>query len=613
MAVITNMYADALCTTPIYPMQPGQAGLVGYWADPANWTLQQIYTGKDDEHGNPLYIRATYINRDKNGNSVSQGCDFGLAASGGAILYDLRTSEDSFEVLDYVILEDTYTNGGQAFNNAFFSGVIDYGDDTQRSAFVRFSNGVYARSVLVQVGSYRQTPADADKEQRQTWSYKDYDGYDASDVMFCRSFTAEIASNSRWGFVRVYSLVLGGVDCYAFFVGVDFGGGFNDTGNYTSYIIAVPKDLYKDKIPRPYVGPVSKDSAAEFTPTTPKRDSIASRDLTGKKNPYGFNTGNGLKLLLLSAQEQADIVKRLYTGRSGDDLNAIGQTLSGVIGGNTHRPADELKTMIDAVLCCHIVPVISAGYAGGTNALYTVAGYQLYNPAKAVTQVSDQIITVTTLRTYIAPIVNNFLTYAPYCSVSLSVPFVGDIPLDTSALFASSIYFVFYLDLYTGTLSVDVHLVDDDGRDYIYTTRQTNCAVDIPIMGTGATGNPLQKIASAAGNVASAGVLGAPTAVYNVATATVDAQHATAIGRGASSNIAPYFSQRHCYLVIEYAESANADYFFALNGGALEKSGTVGEFHGYTEFSAVDVSGIAGATDAEKRQIEQILKGGVYL
>ena len=65
--------------------------------------------------------------------------------------------------------------------------------------------------------------------------------------------------------------------------------------------------------------------------------------------------------------------------------------------------------------------------------------------------------------------------------------------------------------------------------------------------------------------------------------------------------------------MIEYAESANAEDFFTLNGGALEKSGTVGEFRGYTEFSAVDVSGIAGATDAEKRQIEQILKGGVYL
>ena len=417
-------------------------------------------------------------------------------------------------------------------------------------------------------------------------------------------------STSQFAGVRAATCNISGTDFIMIAAGVSDSGEFSPNG---TAVLLIDRKYFKTNIPKPYVGPVSKDSAAEFTPTTPKRDSIASRDLTGKKNPYGFNTGNGLKLLMLSAQEQADIVKRLYTGRSGDDLNAIGQTLSGVIGGNTHRPADELKTMIDAVLCCHIVPVISSGYAGGTNALYTVAGYQLYNPAKAVTQVSDQIITVTTLHTYIAPIVNNFLTYAPYCSVSLSVPFVGDIPLDTSALFSSSIYFVFYLDLYTGTLSVDVHLVDDDGRDYIYTTRQTNCAVDIPIMGTGATGNPLQKIASAAGNVASAGVIGAPTAVYNVATATVDAQHATAIGRGASSNIAPYFSQRHCYLVIEYAESANADDFFTLNGGALEKSGTVGEFRGYTEFSAVDVSGIAGATDAEKRQIEQILKGGVYL
>lgn len=417
-------------------------------------------------------------------------------------------------------------------------------------------------------------------------------------------------STSQFTGVRAASCNISGTDYIMIAAGVADSGEFSPNG---TAVLLIDREYFKTNIPKPYVGPVSKDSAAEFTPTTPKRDSIASRDLTGKKNPYGFNTGNGLKLLLLSAQEQADIVKRLYTGRSGDALNALGQQLSEVIGGSGHRPADEVNTMINAILCCHIVPVITSGYAGGTTALYTISGYSLYSPAIPATAVTDQIVTVITQRTYIAPIVNNFLTYAPYCSVSLSVPFVGDIPLDTSALFSSSIYFVFYLDLYTGTLSVDVHLVDDDGRDYIYTTRQTNCSVDIPIMGTGATGNPLQKIASAAGNVASAGIVGAPAALYGIASATVDAKHTTSIGRGASSNIAPYFSQRHCYLVIEYAESANAEGFFDLNGGALEKSGTVGEFRGYTEFSAVDVSGIAGATDSEKRQIEQILKGGVYL
>ena len=592
MADYINLYSDYLCKNPIKQVFCGVAGLFGDYADLENggkWS--RTGSGQTPE---TFCYSATINGEQAEGTGGVKNAVF----SGGSELFNVSfLSSPIYE--DHALLTDQSSPGGGTITNAFF---ISSDAENRQSWCLRISAEIgYFGDANVTPITYRynQTPYDG---ERQTWEYT----RDAGS-----QWSIETPVTTQFGGIYMYSVTVGEIDYYLLLVGAGAGGTLHPTNS--SFMMLIPTSYFVDQIPKPYVGPVSKDSAAEFTPTTPKRDSIASRDLTGKKNPYGFNTGNGLKLLLLSAQEQADIVKRLYTGRSGDALNALGQQLSEVIGGSGHRPADEVNTMINAILCCHIVPVITSGYAGGSTALFTISGYTLYNPAISATFVSDQIVTVTTQRTYIAPIVNNFLTYAPYCSVSLSVPFVGDIPLDTSALFTSSIYFVFYLDLYTGTLSVDVHLVDDDGRDYIYTTRQTNCAVDIPIMGTGATGNPLQKIASAAGNVASAGIVGAPAALYGIASATVDAKHTTSIGRGASSNIAPYFSQRHCYLVIEYAESANAEDFFTLNGGALEKSGTVGEFRGYTEFSAVDVSGIAGATDAEKRQIEQILKGGVYL
>lgn len=497
--------------------------------------------------------------------------------------------------------------------NSFFINVHETASNVWRGIYLQISgtqsetdNVLYFRP-FIRIGNYR---ADPDNQVTTKANRRGYKYYTGSDYEFSAEASAAWSSNSQFNQIAMYSCVVNETDYFLIVMGVNNG---QLHPKNTSTAVLIPRSYFKYNIPKPYVGPVSKDSAAAFTPTTPKRDSIGSRDLTGKKNPYGFNTGNGLKLLVLTASQQADIVKQIYTGLSGNDLNALGQVISGVVGGNAHRNAEELRAMIDAVLCCHIVPVITSGYAGAPVPLYTIAGYQLYNTARAISAVSDQIVTYTTQSIYIAPVVNNFLTYAPYCTVSLSVPFVGDIPVDPSILFESSIYFAFYLDLYTGTLSVDVHAVADDGRDFIYTTRQTNCAVDIPIMGTGATGNPLQKIASAAGNVASSGISGAPAAVFNIASAYNDMAHAVPVGRAGAANIAPYFSQRHCYLVIEYAESANAEDFFTLNGGALEKSGMVGEFRGYTEFSSVDVSGIPGATDSEKRQIEQILKGGVYL
>ena len=40
---------------------------------------------------------------------------------------------------------------------------------------------------------------------------------------------------------------------------------------------------------------------------------------------------------------------------------------------------------------------------------------------------------------------------------------------------------------------------------------------------------------------------------------------------------------------------------------------TVGSFSGYTVFEHVDLSGVSGATDSELSEIENTLKGGVWL
>lgn len=620
MAVGISLYTDIDLKTEGIFCPLGQASIVHPDGKPdltrlSTWTRVGQYTyDYDNPSAKGIYypIYRTYINA---GSGVGLGTNGAIAVIGNA---------NNWVTGNTPTIMDTITDAGasQTFDNAFFINALNYGQETEpdyRGIYLRFRGQQHQTSAggvttwhfspSIQLGNYRAAPADeiTTKSDRTAWKYylsRDYEFYsDATGTTW--------DENSQFNEICAYNCNIEGHDFVMFVMGVSNGTTLHPTNNAVAMII--PAEYFKHKTPKPYVGPVSKDSAAAFTPTTPKRDSIGSRNLTGKKNPYGFNTGNGLKLLVLSAAQQSDIVKQIYTGLSGNDLNALGQVISGVVGGNSHRNAEELRAMIDAVLCCHIVPVITAGYAGAPVPLYTIAGYQLYNTARAIPAVTDQIVTYTTLGVYIAPIVNNFLTYAPYCTVSLSVPFVGDIPVDPSILFESSIYFTFYLDLYTGTLSVDVHAVADDGRDFIYTTRQTNCAVDIPIMGTGATGNPLQKIASAAGNVASSGVSGAPAAVFNIASAYNDMTHAVPVGRAGAANIAPYFSQRHCYLVIEYPQSANPENFFDLHGGVAELSGTVGSFTGYTEFSAVDVSGIAGATDAEKRQIEQILKGGVYL
>lgn len=588
MALVLNLYRDGICKEIGLQCGIGVSGITGTLANKSAWIAMSSYG---------IYF--------KRGGIATAG---GVILSGATPIFNLASIND-LEILSdpsKALISDKVSNGsGNYIYNAFFAGIASTSGTTMTGNLIQFfgsqSPGSTYPSGGIRFRRYAQTPAEAEMQQRATWNYLDTGGYEFWTQM----------QGALERCIMVYKLNIWETDYYMFAIGLAAGGDLNN--NMT--LVLIPVEHFEDKEVKPYVGPVSKDSAAAFTPTTPRRDSIASRDLTGKKDPYGFNTGNGTKLIVINAATQADIVKQLYTGFSGDDLNALSQVVSGVIGGNSHRKAEELQTMVSCILCSHIVPVITTGYAGTATTLYTLGGYQLYNPAKAVNAVVSQIVEYTTASVLVSPVVNNFLSFAPYAHVSLSVPFVGDIPVEPSALFGSSVYFRFAIDLYTGTFSVDVHLVDSDGRDYIYATRQTNCAVDIPVMGTGANGNPLQKIASAAGNVASGGIAAAPQAVYNIASAATDAKHSTVIGRAGSSNIAPYLSCRHCYLVITYPESSNADDFFARHGGVAHISGTVGSFAGtgYTEFEAVDVSGISGATDAEKREIERILKGGCYV
>lgn len=595
MAYVMNLYKDPLCTIPQKTVALGVAGITGYYANVGNW--QNTGTGIY-----PMY--RTYISNSTPADRVS-----GIVLSGGAAVFDYQFSTSDF-FTDHARSDNKSNSDTTKIYNPFF---ISANHDVSGTLYSWYIS-MYAQKeggtqqhagTRFQLGRYTENPYGG---TRSTWSYSTSGspsiGSIANDTYNYQT--------SQYTCLKIFLLTIGSTKYYMFAYGIMADNTIGKSTNATMLIL-IPQAYFQDQPVAPYVGPVSKDSAAAFTPVIPHRDSIASRDLTGKKDPYGFNTGNGMKLVVATRETHAQLVRQIYTGYSGNILNALGQAVSSVVGGNDHRNAEEIQQMINCVLCCHLVPKITDSYSGTATTLYTLGGYALFNPAKAVNEVVSQIVEATTTPQRIDPIVNNFLSFAPYCQVSLSVPFVGDISIDPSAIFNSSIYFHFFIDLFTGTLSVDVHLVDDDGRDYIYATRQTNCAIDIPIMGTGATGNPLQKIASAAINGAHyGGAVGAGAGGIFQTVSEASAPHSAAIGRGSTSNMAPYFSCRRCYLVITYPESSNAANYFNLNGGVINKEGTIGDYPGYSEFEAVNLDGIT-ATDQEKRQILELLKGGVFV
>ena len=594
MALVANLYQDWMCTTPAKTFTLGVAGVTGQYAQLSQWQQRGTYLPTIDGQTYYFYQLNAYDN-------------MGFTLGGGSSIYDYDFSSQIPYYTNVPTDKDNQNSGTLIYNPMFTGrgGVFQGTTIAFALSMCDFDSPSYqgTKYFTIRMYSYSQVP---DSGTRTSWNYRN------SYMMF--EANAPMPANTAYPLIKIFQITIENKKFYMLACVVSGSNALHPAASYQpTTLFLIPEIYFKDQPNAPYVGPVSKDSAEAFTPVIPHRDSIASRDLTGKKDPYGFNTGNGMKLVVATRETHAQLVRQIYTGYSGNILNALGQAVSSVVGGNDHRNAEEIQQMINCVLCCHLVPKITDSYSGTATTLYTLGGYALFNPAKAVNEVVSQIVEATTTPQRIDTIVNNFLSFAPYCQVSLSVPFVGDISIDPSAIFNSSIYFHFFIDLFTGTLSVDVHLVDDDGRDYIYATRQTNCAIDIPIMGTGATGNPLQKIASAAINGAHyGGAVGAGAGGIFQTVSEASAPHSAAVGRGSTSNMAPYFSCRRCYLVITYPESSNAANFFTLNGGVINKEGTVGDYTGYSEFEAVNLDGIT-ATDQEKRQILDLLKGGVFV
>lgn len=604
MANVINLYRDNQCTDQIQQIQTGQAGIVGYWATPSHW--QSVYTGltEDDKQ---LYIYHAAINKDRDGNSVSAGCDFGITADGGGVLYNLQTTESSFDVLDTVIKSDTQTQNGGTFNNGLFAGVMSYDEDTKRACYIRFTNGYYTRSVLTQIGSYTQTPWTG---TRQTWNYYTDSGY--YNTQFCMTSITEIGANSRFGFAKVYSIPFDDLDCYAFFIGIDFDGSINDTGNYITDIYIIPKSIFKDKVPRPYIGPVSKESAESAFIGSRSKESVLPRDLSVSPNPYGFNR-NGVYLCKCDRDSYNRIIAQMYNGLSGNLLNLAGQVISSTIGGNARRPRDEIATMIDGVLCCQSVPVLGGYPSTGSVDLTSICGYSMYSVGEMLLQTVDPIQHETITTGIIPRQTGNFLDFAPYTTVTLTIPILGSVTIDPSTILGRSMSMHFGIDLFSGVLSCDISIIEPDGTSWIYTTLQGNAVTDMPIMGAGANANPLLKIANGAMGIASGNMSNVVGGIYSIYDGIQTANYAAPISRvshtGANLLLSPYA----IYLTVTTPNNSNAADFWSLAGIPSHMSGNVGSFSGYTVFEHIDLSGVSGATDAELSEIENTLKGGVWL
>ena len=591
MAVVFNFYSDPACTNPV--LYPGAGSVYiptdSPYASISGWTQRQ---------GN---VYSAYINRAA-----------GIVLSAPAI-YDARFPTSKIYDTNPEIVDGNMKNAFFVSANNVYGG-LDASYYMQIIAQMEL-NGTTA-DITLRFGAY-------------TTANKTYHTSGAPSAVVT-AIVATVAA-SQFAGVRAATCNISGRDYIMLAAGVSDTGEFPP--NSTAAVLLIDREYFKTNIPKPYVGPVSKDSAAtSFTPTTPYHDSIAGRDLTGKRNPIGFNSGNGLRLLQLDNAGYSQILYGIYSGSSSSLLNYAGQLIDQVTGGEGHRPAEEVQPMTQGVLCCHIVPAI-ATYGSGIYNLKSIAGYRLSLAGVPGLLCAQHIYSYTSPAVSVAPRLNSFLDYEPYTSIICHLPFFGDISVSPSALLGNAIQAEYELDIYTGILSCNLFIITPDNR-YIISTQQSKISTDLPVIGSAANQNAIGTIAQATGGLARArmqqaraqeigtqaeqAAAAANTAASAAAGAvtTVDALsragNAVPVGGSSVEGIGNYLVSRAAYLIITRPQPSLPENFAQLYGAVSNISGTVSSFSGYTEFAAVDLRGI-DATDAEKAQILALLRGGVFI
>ena len=196
-------------------------------------------------------------------------------------------------------------------------------------------------------------------------------------------------------------------------------------------------------------------------------------------------------------------------------------------------------------------------------------------------------------------------------NISLYLPFIGIVPLNTTEVMRSTIHIVYTVDIINGTCLAIVE-VNRDGNSAVLYQYSGDASVDYPVSGA-RSGGLLTGLVTAVGAAASIATGGAALPAAGAAVAGVAAMSQKQVQHsGGFSGSAGAMGCKVPYLIIERPQTKVADKFIGLDGYPTNYSGVLGDFSGQVTVSSVHVEGIA-ATDTELSMIETLLKDGVLI
>lgn len=216
--------------------------------------------------------------------------------------------------------------------------------------------------------------------------------------------------------------------------------------------------------------------------------------------------------------------------------------------------------------------------------------------------VSEQYVTVDCGSVDLQEYFGNVFDYPPYTEVSIYLPFIGVRHLDPSDVMRSTISVTYHIDVLTGACLAEVNVQRDAAGGTLYTF-SGDAAVRYPVS-SGSYMGIVSGLIGVATSVVSGNLLPALGGVTRLHT-NVDRSGSFTGNAGAMGSKIPY-------LIISRPQTAMADQFETLSGYPSNTYTPLSACKGFTQVKYCHVENL-NATDAEKQEIEQLLKEGVIL
>jgi hypothetical protein len=221
--------------------------------------------------------------------------------------------------------------------------------------------------------------------------------------------------------------------------------------------------------------------------------------------------------------------------------------------------------------------------------------------------VTNQYVTIDCGTVTLNEYYQNVFDYPPFTEVSMFLPFIGFVRLDTNDVTRGSINVKYHIDVLTGACLAEVSITRDSSGGVLY-QYSGDCSVHYPLS-SGSYMGIVSSLLGIAGTIASGGAL-APMAV-GISTGIMSARSSVERSGSISGNSGAMGGKKP-YIVIQRPQTNTPAEFNKFTGKPSNDITTVGQCTGF--ISCTDIHPIGcSATESEMNEILSLLKAGILI